>query len=305
MNKKVLVFGGTGHQGGSVVRELLKDDSFKVITISRNPESDKSKELKKLGAEVIKCDESQPKEEIEKVMKGCDCVYLVTNSQGYGEKESEYGIKIADAALKSGVKHFIFSTVPGPFKLSNGKFKSPDLDNKVEIEEHIKQLSKLNPQFISSFVIAPWYYQNFINYYKPEKDNNNNNQNQNNYILKWACDPKVSLDYGDIDEIGLLVREIFKNPTKYSGETIPFSSEILTPIQIVEIISKVTNKKVAYQFIDPSEFAKNDPEVSLMLAFFNEYDGFNIYRGDRSIAHNIKKLTSFEEYLKKINYRLD
>ncbi|EAL64058.1 hypothetical protein DDB_G0286605 [Dictyostelium discoideum AX4] len=302
MSKKVLVFGGTGYQGGSVVRELLKDDSFKVITLSRNPESEKCKELKKLGADVIKCDESQPKEEIEKVMKGCDCVYLVTNSQGYCEKEIEYGIKVADVALKCGVKHFIFSTVPGPNKLSNGKFKSPDLDNKVEIEQHIRQLSKSNPEFISSFVIAPWYFQNFINYYQPEKESSTSDK----YILKWACDPKVSLDYGDIDELGLLVREIFKNPIKFSGETVPFSSEILTPIQIVEIISKVTNKKVSYQFIDPVEYGKSyDLEVSLMLAFFNEYGGFNIYGGDRSIAHNIKKLTSFEEYLKKINYKLD
>ncbi|KAN0040379.1 hypothetical protein ACTA71_012272 [Dictyostelium dimigraforme] len=300
MNKKVLVFGGTGYQGGSVVRELLKDDLFKVITISRNPDSEKCKEIKKLGAQVLKCDESQPKEEIEKIMKGCDCVYLVTNSQGYCEKEAEYGIKIADAALKTGVKHFVFSTVPGPFKISNGKLKSPDLDNKVEIEEHVKQLSKSNPEFISSFVIAPWYYQNFINYYKPQKESGSDK-----YILKWACDPKVSLDYGDIDEIGLLVREIFKNPTKYSGETIPFSSEILTPIQIVEIMSKVTNKKVTYQFVDPKEFGKNEEEVSLMFAFFNEYGGFNIYKGDRSIAHNIKKLTNFEEFLKKINYKLE
>ncbi|KAK5580220.1 hypothetical protein RB653_000234 [Dictyostelium firmibasis] len=286
-------------KGGSVVKELLKDELFKVITLSRNPESEKSKELIKLGAQVIKCDESQPKEEIEKVMKGCDYVYLVTNSQGYCDKEIEYGKKIVDAALKSGVKHIIFSTVPGPCKLSNGKFKSPDLDNKAEIEDYIKQLSKSNSSFISSFVIAPWYYQNFVNYYKPEKDENGK------YVLKWACNPKISLDYGDIDEIGLLVREIFKNSTKYSGETIPFSSQILTPIQIVEIMSKVTNKNVSYQFVNPSEFGKLDPEVSLMLDFFNEYGGFNSYLGDRSIAHNIKKLTTFEEYLKNINYKLE
>ena len=55
MSKLVVVFGSTGKQGGSVARALLQK-GFKVRGITRNTESDKAKELKKLGAELAKGD---------------------------------------------------------------------------------------------------------------------------------------------------------------------------------------------------------------------------------------------------------
>lgn len=41
----IAVIGATGLQGGSVLRELLKTDQFKVRAITRNPSSDSAKKL--------------------------------------------------------------------------------------------------------------------------------------------------------------------------------------------------------------------------------------------------------------------
>ena len=50
----VVVIGGTGLQGGSVVTSLLKNGGYKVRALTRNPESEPAKALAARGVEVIK-----------------------------------------------------------------------------------------------------------------------------------------------------------------------------------------------------------------------------------------------------------
>ena len=47
--KLVTVFGATGRQGGSVVRALLQDSSFKVRAVTRNPDGNNAKALQEQG----------------------------------------------------------------------------------------------------------------------------------------------------------------------------------------------------------------------------------------------------------------
>ena len=54
MSQKIIaVLGATGVQGGSVVRALLKDKSWKVRGITRDPSKDAAKALEKQGIEVV------------------------------------------------------------------------------------------------------------------------------------------------------------------------------------------------------------------------------------------------------------
>lgn len=71
----------TGNQGSSVARSLLsnKDKAFQVRGITRNPDSDKAKELSSLGVEVVKGD-GWNKEEMVKAFSGSWGVFLNTNS---------------------------------------------------------------------------------------------------------------------------------------------------------------------------------------------------------------------------------
>ena len=58
-DKKVIaVVGATGAQGGGLVRAILndKEGEFKARAITRNANSDKAKELEKMGAEVVEAD---------------------------------------------------------------------------------------------------------------------------------------------------------------------------------------------------------------------------------------------------------
>ena len=53
--KIIVVFGATGAQGGGVARAILNDpkSEFAVRAVTRDPNSDKAKELAKMGADVV------------------------------------------------------------------------------------------------------------------------------------------------------------------------------------------------------------------------------------------------------------
>jgi uncharacterized protein YbjT (DUF2867 family) len=53
--KIIVVFGATGAQGGGLANAILndKDSDFSVRAVTRNPDSDKAKELASKGAEVV------------------------------------------------------------------------------------------------------------------------------------------------------------------------------------------------------------------------------------------------------------
>lgn len=55
MAKEIAVTGATGKQGGAVVKELLKhSDQYKVIALTRDPESESAKRLVEKGCKVVK-----------------------------------------------------------------------------------------------------------------------------------------------------------------------------------------------------------------------------------------------------------
>ena len=51
--KTIVVFGSTGAQGGGLARAILQDinSEFSVRAVTRDPDSDKAKQLAEMGAE--------------------------------------------------------------------------------------------------------------------------------------------------------------------------------------------------------------------------------------------------------------
>ncbi|KAN0055730.1 hypothetical protein ACTA71_011616 [Dictyostelium dimigraforme] len=311
MSKSIIsVFGSTGRQGGSVVRALLKVGNFKVRALTRNPDSDASKSLKELGVDVVKCDDGDSKEVIQEALKNSYGVFSVTFPFGRKENDYDIGKKVADAAFDAGVKHFVFSGLSPSNKISNGRFEVAHFDNKYKVEEHARKLSKQNPSFVSSFVYAPFYFQNFQTFFQPKKSNENGAAAaaDEQYTISIPSDPNGKpLEMGDIEDIGPIVSEIFSNQTKYSGSVVPFAGSNLSGPEIANIFSKVTGKKVSFNFIPPSVFRTfgfpGAEEMATMFQYLNEFGAFNGF--DKSIAPKITNLTTLEDYLKKSQLKLE
>ena len=112
--KIIAVTGATGAQGGGLARAILNDknSSFAVRAITRNTNSDKAKELVKLGAEIVEANLDNL-DSLKKAFEGVYGAYCVTNFwEHYSpEKEGTQAQNMALAAKHKNLKHVIWSTL--------------------------------------------------------------------------------------------------------------------------------------------------------------------------------------------------
>ena len=168
--KIIAVVGATGAQGGGLVRAILndKDGVFAARALTRNPNSDKAKELAKMGAEVVAADLDNL-ESLKKAFTGAYGVYGVTNFWEHfsPEKEMEQAKAIARASKEANVKHVIWSSLDDTRKwipLSDnrmptlqGKYKVPHFDAKGESNKFFTESGVPTTIFNTVF-----YWENFI-----------------------------------------------------------------------------------------------------------------------------------------------
>ena len=257
MSKLVVVFGLTGREGGSVARALLQR-GFKVRGITRNTESDKAKELKKLGAELADLDDAAS---IDQALKGAYGVFLVTIYWEHGDKEREIkqGKTVADACKRSGVKHLVYSGLE-VVKDITGK-DCPHFDAKGYVERYLDEIGIPNTSVRHSF-----YYENFIGQSVFQKQDDNTNQ--------WTGCLKGPMDAISVEDRGPAIASVFENPQEYIGRKIGISGEKITPEEYMSILTKVTGKTYRYQYVPVEVFEKfqfpgvHADDIAAMFDFF-------------------------------------
>src|SRR3977135_1838183 len=157
--KLIAVIGATGQQGGGVLRALQASGQFKVRALTRNP--DKHREL---AEEVVEADLGRP-ETLKAAFAGAHGVFLVTNFQEAGSDELKQATAAIRAAKDAGVKHFIWSTLPNVEAISGGKFDVPHFTGKAKVDRIVQEAGFAH----HTFVIAPFFYQNFVGSMAPQK----------------------------------------------------------------------------------------------------------------------------------------
>ena len=202
MAKVITVFGATGAQGGPIARALLTTEGFKVRAVTRNPDSEKAKALKEAGAEVVKADLGDISS-VDAALHGAYGAFVVTNhefgSEAAYDLEVQQGKAAVTAALRAGVKHYVFSSLD-PVKDKTGK-SCPHMDSKAEVEKHL-----VTSGVPYSVVRYPFYFENFIN--NPPKK-----QEDGTFNITLPMDGPM---YGiGLASAGPILATIFSNPNKY------------------------------------------------------------------------------------------
>ncbi|RDW58315.1 hypothetical protein BP5796_12245 [Coleophoma crateriformis] len=162
-NKKIIVvIGATGGQGGSVVNTVLTDPklnaTWAVRGVTRDASKGSAKKLESQGAEVVEADVNS-KDSLMNAFQGAYAVFAVTN---YWEKldmelEIQQGKNLADAAIATGIQHFIWSSLKNVTEITKGALPNVyHFDSKAKVEEYIRSTS-----LPATYMMPGFYMSNF------------------------------------------------------------------------------------------------------------------------------------------------
>ena len=286
-DKVILVIGATGAQGGGVARHLLNSGRFTVRCLTRNPSSEKAIALQEAGAEVVKGDFGEP-ESLKTAMKGCYGVFGVINFWEHFDKTYELGKNLIDAVAASNIKHFVFSTLPNAKKISGEKIEVPHFDIQAKLEEYARSL-ELNV----TFVHPAFYYENFLSYFPPKK------QEDGTFAFGFPQGDTLLAGVA-IEDLGGVVTAIFDKPDDFKDKTIGVVGDDLSGKEYAEIMTKVLEKNIIYNYITREVFAKFDFPRAQDLASMFEFNRLHISNRKEDLEESRRlypKMQTFESWL--------
>jgi uncharacterized protein YbjT (DUF2867 family) len=108
--RKILVTGATGQQGGALARILLQK-KHKVFALTRNTESPVAQNLRDKGANIIKGD-LDDSDSLYQAVNDVESIFLMgTPFEDGTEGEIRRGKQMADIAKDKNIEHLVYSSV--------------------------------------------------------------------------------------------------------------------------------------------------------------------------------------------------
>jgi uncharacterized protein YbjT (DUF2867 family) len=272
----ITIVGVLGKQGRSAARTLLQSGRYRVRGLTRRVDSPEALSLAKQGAELLPVPlDVGYKLDFVKAFRGSDGVFLMTPSIiPPATHELELGKQLADAAVEAGVQQVIFSSLENVAEITKGKKFAPHFTDKARIEEYIRTLP-----VTSSFIYLAFFYTNLIEFYPPAMKGDT-------LVFPIYLPEDFRAPFVDpLTATGPAILEIFSNPDRYAGKSLPVIGDILSPQEMVDTFTRITGKKAAYSSAFTREgllhhfpeFASNEgllKEILGMVEYVVEYGYF-------------------------------
>lgn len=303
--------GATGAQGGGLVRAILSDPNggFQARAITRDINSDKAKELAKLGAEVVAADVDDL-ESLKRAFKGAYGVYCVTFFWAHfsPEKEIAQATAMAHAAKEAGVQHAIWSTFEDTRKwvpLSDnrmptlmGKYKVAHFDAKSEADQVFRNLG-----VPTTFLLTSFYWENLI-YFGAGPKKGPDGTLAITYPMGDKKLPGISSE-----DIGKCAYGIFKKGPEFIGKTVGVAGEHLTGVQMATELTKALGQEVRYNDVPADVYRSfgfpGAEDMGNMFQFKRDFE--RAYTGARSLETSRSlnpSLQTFEKWLTQNKSRI-
>ncbi|MBW2528904.1 MAG: NmrA/HSCARG family protein [Deltaproteobacteria bacterium] len=303
-NKIIAVVGATGAQGGGLVRAILDDPKggFTVRALTRNPDSDKAKELAALGAEVVAADVDDPNS-LKKAFEGAYGAFCVTFFWDHFSPEKEIAevANMAEAAKHAGLKHVIWSTLEDTrnwvpldddrMPTLQDKYKVPHFDGKGEANQEFEKRGVPTTYLLTSF-----YWENLIYFGMGPKKGEDGKLG---IVLPMADKKLPGIAAADI---GRCAYGIFQAGDRYVGETIGIAGEHLTGDQMASQLGQAIGQEMAYNYVPPEVYRTfgfdGADDIANMFQFKRDFENDFCGARDPSIARSLNPgLQSFGKWL--------
>lgn len=225
---KFLITGGTGNQGGAIIKTLLKQ-GCPVKALCRNPQSAAGIALSTLGVQVVAGDLDEPqsyKEHLHDLQGVFSVQALMKNS----DQEIRQGVQLADACKEAGVAHLVYASVSG----ADQKTGIPHFQTKYHIEQHIKNIN------IPYTIMRPASFcENLLN------------PHLKGAILKGKLVMPLNKDtvqqYISMHDIGIIGSKILQSPQHFTGKTLTLATDQMTLQQLADLFAEILHRKIKYQ----------------------------------------------------------
>lgn len=278
VQKKVLVTGATGQQGGAVVDALRSGayGEYEIYGMTRSAESDAATALSERGVHVVEGDMND-RTSLDAVVEGIDYVFLVTTFFEEGpEVETEQGTRMVDACVDADIEYLVYSSVGGADRAPLEHFES-----KHRVEKYIA-----DSDLEWTFVRPVYFMQNFAWQEEMIRDG----------TLALPLAEGVSLAVVDVADIGRMVATAFADPTTWGGETVELAGDELTLQEFATVFAAALGHDVEPVSVDIDEYrGEAGDEMADMYQWFNDH-GYDVDVAALSEATGID-YTTFAEYV--------
>lgn len=247
--KLILITGATGKQGGATIQHLLKDGTFQLRAMTRNPESDGAKRLAEQGVQVVKGD-LDDEASIDEALASVWGVFGVQNTWEAGVvKEEEQGIRLVKRAKKAGVQHFVYTSVGS----AHQKTGIPHFDNKWRIEEAVRAA-----EFPSHVILRPVFFmENLPSPMALQGDK-----------LVFGMKPDTKLQMIAVDDIGRFGAAAFKNAKEWNRAEIDIAGDSITMEESAKLLSEGLGQNITFQELPIAAVRGFSEDMALMLEWF-------------------------------------
>lgn len=249
--RKVLVFGATGLQGGAVAAALLAQ-GHEVIGVTRNTTSEKAKALENKGANLVEGSLNNADQLIE-TMKTVDTVFALTSPYEEGaQMEIQQGTTLAKAAQSANVGHLVFSSVSDADKNTG----IPHFDSKYAVEQKIAELgipyTIIAPVYFMENLISPW-----------------NMDNIKSGKVSMALPEGVKIQQIAVEDIAQFAAAAITGREQYFNRRINIAGDELTGKEMVEQLTAITGKEFVYEGFSPEMIKATMPDLAIMFEWFD------------------------------------
>ncbi|MDP9289097.1 MAG: NmrA/HSCARG family protein [Thermoproteota archaeon] len=259
--RKILVIGATGQQGGAVARLLLQK-RHEVYALTRNTESETPKEqyLRNLGAKLIKGDLENP-DSLEQATNGVDSVFLMGTPAGDGlEGETRRVKMMTDIAKEKKVAHLVYSSIVNADKNTG----IPHFESKYKLEQHIKNCgipyTIIGPTFFMENLDGPTFFrENLLSYSRAGLQ-----QGQ----LALPLSPSTILQQIALENIAEFSTLVLERRNSFLGKRIDIASDELTGEQAAKILSDELGRKIKYVQVPLEQIRQAREDIALMYEWF-------------------------------------
>ena len=251
--RKILVTGATGQQGGSLARLLLQK-KHKVYALTRNTQSSAAQDLRNKGANVVKGD-LDDSDSLERAVKDVESIFLMgTPFEDGTEGETRRGKQMADIAKENKVEHLVYSSVANADKNTD----IPHFESKYKVEQHIKNLG------IPYTIIGPTFFME--NLLGPGLEDGQ---------LALPLSSSSILQQSALENIAEFSVLVLERSKQFLGKRIDIASDEVTGEQAAKILSNELGHRIRYVQIPLERVRQANEDMARMYEWY-ESEGTGI-----------------------------